>query len=111
MELSGKDFMSVKIEASTLSMPESLDSLEKTPLAMHRIWFTVSDSDTWYKIIHEANRHYGKNWRCQPHVKRRLERNRWQPKDIPVWFEVPDPGFATWIAVKHAVVARLGPNK
>jgi hypothetical protein len=44
-------------------------------------------------------------------VKRRLERNRWQPKDIPVWFEVPDPGFATWIAVKHAVVARLGPNK
>lgn len=103
--------MTVKIEAPAMSMPESLDSLEKTPLAMHRIWFTISTTETWYKIIHEAKLHYGKDWRCQSHVRRRLESNLWDPVGIPVWFEVPDPGFATWIAVKHAVAAKIGSKK
>jgi hypothetical protein len=26
---------------------------------------------------------------------------------LPVWFEVPDSAFATWVAVKHAVIANL----
>lgn len=103
--------MSVNIEASTLSMPESLDSLERTPSAMHRIWFDVSSAETWYKIIKEANTHYGRNWRCQPRVKRKLERNHWNPQLIPVWFEVPDPNFASWIAVKHAITAKISANK
>jgi hypothetical protein len=103
--------MSVNIEASALSMPESLDSLELTPSAMHRIWFDVSTSETWYTIIKEANAQYGRNWRCQPRVKRRLERNRWDPQLITVWFEVPDPNFASWVAVKHAIPAKMLANK
>jgi hypothetical protein len=90
----------------------TVDSLESTkPPIMHRIWFTVSTTVTWYKIIHEANQQYGRGWRCQPHVKRRLEKNHWMPIDLLVWFEVPDPSFASWVAVKHGVVAKLDSNK
>lgn len=101
--------MSVKIEASTLSMPESLDSLKPTPTAMHlyRVLFELVTVQEWYKVIHEANALYGvHNWRCQPRAKRKLERNTWQKSIIPVWFEVPDPAFATWVSVKHSLIAK-----
>ena len=26
-----------------------------------------------------------------------------RPQTVPVWFEVPDPRFATWIAVKMSL--------
>jgi hypothetical protein len=111
VDLTGKDIMSVNIEASTLSMPESLDSLKTTPLAMHRIWFQISDTATWYKIIQEANQQYSRGWRCQSGVRRKLERNQWRPVPVAVWFDVPDPNFASWIAIKHAVVATTSATK
>lgn len=95
--------MSVEIKTPALSMSESLNSLETTPLSMHRITFMVSDTQRWYAVMREARTLYGKNWRSQPHVKRKLERNRWAKLMIPVWFEVPDPNFASWCAVKLAV--------
>lgn len=100
--------MSVNIEASTLSMPESLDSLELTPLTvhLHRVFVEVANIDQWYKIIREANTLYGvHNWRGQPRVKRRLDPNRWKQQPTKIWFDVPDPAFATWISVKHSVIA------
>ncbi len=97
--------MTVNIEGSALSISESLDSLKVTPLVMHRITFQIADIKTWYAIMNEARVLYGKDWRGQPHVKRRIEKNRFSNKLIAVWFEVPDPAFATWIAVKHAVIA------
>ena len=103
--------MSVKIEISALSMSESLDSLKVTPLPMHRITFMITDTKKWYDVMREARALYGKNWRGQPHVKRKLERNRWMKQVIPVWFEVPDLAFASWCAVKLAVEAKLPPNK
>ena len=103
--------MSVNIEGSALSIPESLDSLRETPLAMHRITFMLDDTKKWYDVMREARALYGKNWRGQPHVKRKLERNRWMKQVIPVWFDVPDPSFASWCAVKLAVEAKLPPNK
>ena len=39
-------------------------------------------------------------------MKRKLERNTWQKNTIPVWFEVPDPAFATWVSVKHSLIAK-----
>lgn len=69
---------------------------------MHRVYMEIDDVRIWYKIIREANKLYGKNWRGQTGVKRRLTGS---PEYFPhvIWFEVPDEKFATWIAVKYAV--------
>lgn len=105
--------MSVNIAVSALSMPQSLDSLKMvTPLGMHRITFEVPDVKVWYKIMAEARAQYGKNWRGQPKAKRRLE--NWRPQGsapVRVWFEVPDPSFATWCAVKLGVAVAGAVNK
>ena len=97
--------MSVKIEASDLMLP-SLDSLKTTALPMHKLYFELSSVDTWYTIMREARAQFGQNWRSQAHVKRRLEHaGLWRLREPAerVWFEVPDPKFGTWIAIKHAV--------
>jgi hypothetical protein len=103
--------MTVKIQDPALSISESLDSLKVTPLSMHRITFALKDTEQWYAVMREARNLYGKNWRAQPHVKRRLDRNRWMKKDERVWFDVPDPSFASWCAVKLAVEATILANK
>lgn len=103
--------MTVNIQDSALSISESLDSLKVTPLPMHRITFSLINTDQWYSVMKEARNLYGKNWRAQPHVKRRLERNQWTKKPERVWFEVPDLSFASWCAVKLAVEVSLATNK
>jgi len=103
--------MTVKIQDSALSISESLDSLRVTHLSMHRITFSVKNTDQWYSIMKEARALYGKNWRAQPHSKRRIDRNRWSQKAERVWFDVPDPSFASWCAVKLAVEATITANK
>ena len=97
--------MSVKIEASDSMLP-SLDSLKITALPMHKLYFELSTVEQWYAIMREARAQFGKNWRSQAHVKRRLEHaSLWRMGGCTerVWFEVPDPKFGTWIAIKHAV--------
>jgi len=85
--------------------PESLGPLKVTTGAIHRIWFEFESTDKWYAVMREANLVFGSgNWRGQPRVKRKLESNRWTKKTIPVWFDVPDPSFATWVSVKHSVM-------
>ena len=110
----GKGYkMSVNVEATAESMLEPLDSLRKTPTVMqplHRVWFEVPDTEKWYAIIAEARQLYGQNWNSQRHVKRKLEAwNRVLP--VPVWFDVPDPAFATWVSVKCSVIAIKKPGK
>lgn len=105
--------MSVEIGTSALSTFESLDSLRSTPLVMHRIQVQLDDVKTWYAVIRELNRVYGMgNWRGQSHVKRRLENITWNPDQfVRVWFDVPDPAIASWLAVKLAVQVKIMPNK
>ncbi len=105
--------MSVEIETSALSMFESLDSLKLTPLVMHRIHVELRDVAAWYAVIRELNQIVGaNNWKGQHHVKRRLENLIWDnDKSVWVWFDVPDPKIATWLAVKLAVTVRIIPNK
>jgi hypothetical protein len=105
--------MSVEIGTSAQSMFESLDSLKSTPLVMHRIQVQLDDVRTWYAVIRELNQTFGiGKWRGQSHVKRRLEGLIWNiDRSMWVWFEVPDPTFATWLAVKLAVQVRVPPNK
>lgn len=105
--------MSVEIGTSAQSMFESLDSLRATPLVMHRIQVQLNDVKTWYAVIRELNQVYGSgNWRGQSHVKRRLEGLIWNiDRSMWVWFEVPDPTIASWLAVKLALQVRIPPNK
>jgi hypothetical protein len=101
--------MSVSIKTSALSMSEYPDSLKVTPLVMHRIWFEISTSKVWYAIMADCRAAYGTNWKTKSKVKSKLD-SRWH-KPQPVWFDVPDPTFATWIAVKHAVIVIKEPGK
>ena len=90
-------------------MSNSLNSLKETASSMHphRVLFELVTVQDWYKVIHEANALYGvHNWRGQPRVKRKLENNAWLKKTVPVWFDVPDPAFASWVSVKHSLIAR-----
>lgn len=103
--------MTVNDQGSAQSISSSLDSLKTTPLIMHRITFEMVDSTQWYTVMREARLMFGTNWRSQPRIKRRFDANRWLNKPVTVWFEVPDPAFASWIAVKHAVIATQAPGK
>ena len=84
---------------------------------LHRVYFEVGTTDAWYAIMREARALYGKNWRCQGHVRKKLERWAWHNSTgVPVkfekiWFEVPDPKFSTWVSMKLAVRAVGGKNK
>ena len=105
--------MSVNIETSALSMSESLSSLKTTPSPMHRVYMEVGTLAVWYKIIREANALYGRNWRGQSGVKRRLSHNIWlhDKKQERVWFDVPDEKFSTWVAIKCGVTIIQPPGK
>ena len=78
---------------------------------LHRIYFCVRDLPTWYAIMQEARTQFGKSWRAQSKVKRRIERQMWMPQDQWVWFEVPDSAFASWIAVKLGVGSKIKADK
>ena len=104
-------YMSVEIGAAASSMSESISSLESTPLVMHRIWFDISSTDVWYSIQREAKKLYGQSWKSQSRVRRKLENIWGNPVSYQIWFDVPDQSFASWISVKYAVTAKLGPNK
>lgn len=100
--------MSVNIKVATTSvcMPASLDSLKETSLFMHKLFFELTSTSQWYAIMRDARAQFGQNWRSQSHVKRRLERGVMYKTGTfaeRVWFEVPDPKFGTWVAIKHAV--------
>jgi len=103
--------MSVNVETAALSMSEPLDSLKTTPSIMHRVVFELRDVTTWYAIMREARMMFGKNWRCQSHVKRKLTRSWAMTGSERVWFEVPDPQFGTWCALKLAVTQVVAVNK
>jgi hypothetical protein len=78
---------------------------------LYRIYFLIQDVSTWYAIMREARSQFGSNWRSQPRIKRKLLQNTWQPTDQCVWFEVPNPTFASWIGVKLGAVVKNSVGK
>jgi hypothetical protein len=83
-------------------MSTIIDPLKETTPELHRFWIKINSTNQWYQIIHEAQQWFHKNWRCQPKVKRRLQAST-SKAGIYVWFDVPDPRWATWVATKMAV--------
>jgi hypothetical protein len=72
---------------------------------LERFWFSLNNEKQWYAIMKECRAWFGKNWKCQGKVRRKLEsyNHRHTRKSQLIWFEVPDPKFATWISVKHSI--------
>lgn len=68
---------------------------------LHRIYVQMQTTDQWYAVMRECRSWFGRNWRTQGRIKRKLQSKYSRlSQTIPVWFEVPDLRFATWISVK-----------
>ncbi len=65
---------------------------------MIRYYVKIDSVDDWYAIMHECQQLYGKNWRGQKKVKKKLIKP--PHKHHMVWFEVPDETFFSWIGIK-----------
>ena len=64
----------------------------------------VRTHQQWYDIMRECREWFGKSWRGMSKVRRKLNaKHSSSGAAIPVWFEVPDPRFATWISVKMSL--------
>lgn len=105
-------------------MSISMEPLKITAPTLHRFWFALATVDQWYAVMHECHNLYGRNgrkWRTQRHVLKGFRKvsqyspiiQRWMQKHSSqiVWFEVPDPQFATWCAVKFSIEVADNPNK
>jgi hypothetical protein len=73
---------------------------------LQKFWFQISNEQQWYSIIRECREWFGKNWKGQPKVRRKLGHivsGRGGAPFLNVWFEVPDNRFATWVSVKYSI--------
>lgn len=91
----------------------SMDPLKLTTQELHRFWFKIYTADQWYAVMHECRQLFGRNWRTKRGVLKRFKKARnlsqalrqWMFVNVSneIWFEVPDPTFATWISIKHSI--------
>ena len=66
----------------------------------HRVTVQVQTQDQWYDVIREANTWFGRgNWRGQRNVRKKF---LYGTGPLDVWFEVPDPKFASYISLKYS---------
>ena len=65
----------------------------------YRFVVFVRNTRQWYAIMHECRVWFGKDWKTQPKVKRKLSKIV-RNDCVPVWFEVPDETWATWVSTK-----------
>lgn len=88
-------------------MSTSIDPLKTTTQDLHRFWFSINSTEQWYNIIRECKSWFGKEWKGQGKVKRKLSRHGYnysRQTPVDVWFDVPDIRFATWISVKYSII-------
>jgi hypothetical protein len=83
-------------------MSTSTDPLKTTTSGLHRFRVMVHSLDQWYAVIRECRSWFNKEWSCQGNVRKKLNRN-YRKEPLAVWFDVPDPRWATWIATKLAL--------
>lgn len=82
-------------------MSTQSDPLKTTAQELHRFWFAISSEQQWYAVMRECRTWFRANWRTMPKVRRKLNaRHVPRGHTVMVWFEVPDPRFATWVSVK-----------
>ena len=85
-------------------MSKQSDPLKVTAQELHRFWFAISTEQQWYAIMRECRTWFGRRWQTMSKVRRKLNaRYMSRGQMVMVWFEVPDPRFATWVSVKHSL--------
>jgi hypothetical protein len=86
-------------------MSKSIDPLKTTTPELHRFWFMLSTEKQWYDIMRECREWFGTNWRGMSKVRKKLTHRYGTRHEmaLPIWFEVPDPRFATWVSVKMSL--------
>ena len=92
-------------------MSDIIVPLRKTTPTLHRIWVLVDSYTTWYAIINDLNKAFGKkNWRGKKNVKKTLDIVAYatpvwplqrQSVKVSIWFEVPDPSIFTMLSLKY----------
>ena len=85
-------------------MSKSLSPLKTTTPDLHRFYVSLTTTEQWYAVMQECRAWFGTDWRTQPKIRRRLERNF--DNAVEAWFEVPDSQWSTWITTKLAVQVR-----
>lgn len=90
-------------------MSKSLSPLKTTTPDLHRFYVCVTTTTQWYAVMQECRAWFGKEWRTQPKIRRRLEHSFSAP--IEAWFEVPDPTWSTWVATKLSLEIKSGLKK
>jgi hypothetical protein len=106
-------------------MSMSHDPLKITTRPLHRFWILIESEKQWYTIINECRQLYGRDWQSTKGVRKKLRPSLARRKNIlrtiygtphsrvsqmmallkcpPIWFDVPDSTWATWIAIKYGV--------
>jgi len=85
-------------------MSKQFDPLKTTTPELHRFWFHLRTLEQWYAIMRECRAWFGKDWRGMAKVRKKISPQYGRlGQALPVWFEVPDPRFATWVAVKMSL--------
>lgn len=94
-------------------MSMSMEPLKVTIQPLHRFWFKIHTASQWYCVVNECKRLYGTQWRTQRNILKRFKKTQnfnrtiqqWIHEHMAhkIWFEVPDPLFSTWIAVKFSI--------
>ena len=87
-------------------MSKQSDPLKVTTQELHRFWFAISTVEQWYGIMRECRTWFRTNWRTMPKVRRKFTRQYARGGRLPpvmIWFDVPDPRFATWVSVKMSI--------
>ena len=69
---------------------------------VHRYRVYCTTVKEWYAVMNECRRWFGTEWKGQGRVGRKLKAN-FASIEIPIWFDVPDPRWATWIVTKFAL--------
>jgi hypothetical protein len=86
-------------------MSKLQDPLKTTAPVLHRFYVAPHGVDSWYAIMRECRRMFGRQWSTQPRTRRRLRGYPRADRNLVwAWFDVPDPAWATWVATKFAVL-------
>ena len=73
---------------------------------MYKFYVYVSNSKQWYAVMAECRKWFSGNWTCQRNILKKIKQLHYIDgvlKEMPVWFAVPDPRWATWISTKFAL--------
>lgn len=71
-------------------------------IELYRFYVYCTSEQQWYAVMRECRTWFGTNWKCQSKRRRKLKSN-WGYEEVSIWFDIPNPTWATWIGTKFAL--------